>query len=156
MIAVRWLGAFGNPRFRPQTTKGLQKCLEYEIGTNKEVSFSLQDAHTQLGQAQIGLLVNLEKSSIVAVYANDAWTEEIQDSGNLVATRSKRIARTIAEYSFEKSYSDSHEYDEGFGRLTYSGIVVLYSANKKVRNSARIVAKRLGLQYLGTLKEGMN
>jgi hypothetical protein len=146
-VAVRWIGAFGDPSLRPRTTKGLEKSVRFELARDDEASFAIQEPGTRVGRAQVGLLVDLQKSRIGKIYAGDAWTIRL-DCGRLIATRSKTVppdGRCVRDETFR-------EYDEGFGYLVYSGIVVHRHANKKARNSARLVAERVGLPYLGTLK----
>ena len=148
LVSVRWIGAFGDPDLRPRTTKGLERslCYELESANDAEKSFAIQEPATRVGDAQVGLLVDLESSDIHKIHAGDAWTIRL-DNGNLVATRSHPV-ESIDRVN-DKSWRG---YDEGWGRLSYIGVVVHRHATKKARNSARIVADRVGLPYLGTLK----
>ena len=145
-VAVRWLGAFGDPKHRPHSASKLEENILYELRNPDEVSFAIQEPETQVGGAGIGLLIDTERSSIHKIYAGDAWTIQL-DNGNLIATRSREVKGT--DRVRDKSWRG---YDEAIGRPCYVGVVVHSSANKRERNWARIVAERVGIKYLGTLR----
>lgn len=148
IFAVRWMGAFGNPENHPHSTESLERVVLYELRNDDEVSVAIQTSDTQVGNAKIGLLVDLSKSSVHAIYAGDAWTIQL-DNGALVATRSHKVKGTNPNCIHDRSWRG---YDEAICRPEFVGIVVYRTANKKQRNSARLVAERVGLPYLGTLK----
>ena len=151
-VCVRWMAAYNSEgRYTD-----LESALRWELTQQEwEVAFAIQRPRVKLADSFLGLLVDLEKSQVRARFCGDAWT--FNEGGVLKHTCSfpVRIRDPHVPPRVTKWHNQEQPYDEAVGRLVFKGVVVHYSANKAQRKLAAALAKKVGLPYLGTLREGM-
>jgi hypothetical protein len=142
VIAVRWLHAYRG------LSRPLREVALESLAGEREFAFAYQAPAVQVGNAKIGLLLDLDNSRLSGRAVGDAWTE-VGPGGRLVPARGGKDWKARRKM---RGAPSSFAYDEGWGNLAFVGVVVHRSADKKVRQRARDLARELGLPYLGTAR----
>lgn len=162
LLPVRWLGAFCG--FSLEGAKEVARSIRWELRSYREVAFAPAQPDQRVGRALIGLLVDLRKSRITAIYDGDAWTYEADRYVRwgdapfrvvLVPSRSRRLQRAspLASHIRDDASEHARRFMEATGWLAFVGVVVHPSAPRRVREAARRAARMCGLPYLGTVRE---
>ena len=82
ITAVRWLGAYGH-------NSDIAEMAAWEKSPHRQVACEvILKGESNIRRAHIGLLVDVEKTSINKAFAGDAWTNNDRKSDKLYADRS--------------------------------------------------------------------
>lgn len=144
---IRWIGAYAK---MIETPSALTEALEYELSNRfLEVSFSVQSNMNPIGASKIGLLVDIEKSSRLRYYKDDAFTFVDPDTGVRSPVKNEKRYWRIFRYDNQinerdiKTYLRDVPYLEGTGILSFNGIICSRSISNNMKKVVSDFANRM-------------
>lgn len=143
-IAVRWIGAYRGGR--RDTFALILEAVRFEMNDKREKAFAIQQRTTPpLGDALVGLIVDLSRSRVSHVFSTNVYSVENGD-GALIATESAPL--TSIEIELKRRERHDYHYAECFGVLKFSALAVIANAPVAVKRAARKAARETGLKFV--------